>query len=952
MLLLALLLLTLGGAALAQQAPATPPPATPKPGARPRAQRPTEEVPIGAGLRIARARTTEVDTTQQRADSLAAAAKAKQTDSLRAQSSIASRMKFRADDSITLRLDTAQTMRLYGKAKLDHDNRKVDAARIAIQIDSGLVRAQGVADSTGTKFTGEPIFYEGSQKFDTRSIAYNFKTRKGTIEYTRTKQGESYVIASRSKRVPDGSFFNADNKFTTCSDEEPHFYLRANRIKFLPNNKVVTGPFYMAMADIPLPLVLPFGFFPASNKRSSGLIFPAFGEDANRGFNLRNGGYYFVINDHWDARITGDIYARGSFRVQTVLNYNTQYKYRGTFSYDYASNRFGDRDDPDFNQTNAWFITWQHQQTIDPNTRFTANVNAGASTFLRTATFSLNNIVTNQLQSSISLTKQFPRAGWTLSLAANHSQNTQNRQVSLSAPNLNIAKNERIFPFRFGEPRAVPRWYETIGINYGAQIVGRVTVSERNFGTPAMADSFYYGMQHTAGMNTNFTLLRYLTVTPAISYTEWWYPRRSEPSFVNLSPLDRSSFGLDTTVTQFGPEGRAISGIVFTDRPGFSSARAARFSLGLNTRVYGQMQFRGRSRAALRHVLIPSVGYSYVPDYGDPRLGFYRDLPTNVERTQRQRYSIFTGPAFVFGGPGQGLTSAMTFSLNNTLELKYLSKEEREKNEGAKLKFTYLKLLDDLNISASYNFAADSFRLSTIPITARTSAFNNLLNVQANATLEPYAFTPQGRRINELQITRNGQLGTITSANVSVGLNLRPAGSDKKTAEKAKRVARREQGEAEPPAGSTLAAETDAEADSVDLTPLERFRRLYVDLDIPWSFNINYNWIYTNQPGVGASFGPRVTQTLNFSANVELTKKWRISAMSGYDFQNRGFSFTTFMISRDLHCWELRFSGSPFGAFRSYFLEIQVKASMLQDLRLQKRRDWQDTVLGPVNVIR
>ncbi len=906
----------------------------------------------GAGLRVAKAHEVVVDSAKFKADSLARLARARQVDSLRTQSSIANRMKFRANDSISLDLDTLQVMRLYGQGKLDHEGRKLDAERIAVMIDSGLVRARGVPDSTGENFKGEPVFNEGGQKFDTHAIAYNFKTRKGTINYTRTQQGESYVIAAKSKRMPDGAFFNYSNKFTTCSDDHPHFYLRANRIKFLPNNRVVTGPFYIAMADIPLPFLIPFGFFPASSKRSSGVIFPAFGEDPNRGFNLRNGGYYFVINDHWDATVTGDIYARGSYRVQTLVNYSKRYRYDGGFSYQYASNQFGQEGDPDYREESNWFLSWRHNQTLTPNTRFNADVNAGASNFLRQNTFQLASVVTNQLQSSIAVQTSLPRAGWNFAISANHSQNTQSRQVTLSAPNIQITKADRVYPFRWRELTGTPRWYENIALTYNAAIRSTVTVSERNFGTPAMWDSLRYGMQHNAQLNTNFSVLRFFTVTPAVNYTEWWYPSSREATTTDLRGgafRGPTSFGADTLLTESDAFG-GITGMVFTYRPGFTTARQFNVSLNVNTRIYGLKQFSGLRRMALRHIMIPSFGFSYQPDFGSGRWGFYQPRFINREETQVQRFSRFDGQRFVFGGPGQGLQSSLNFRLQNMVELKYLSKKNAEDKDDSKPTFTYLRLLDDLSLGASYNLAADSFRLSTIPITARTSIFKNMIAIQANAVIDPYAYVPTARggarRINVYEFARSRSLGTLTSADVSIGLNLSPRGSSEAQAKKAKTLAKRTEAGGETEAAGL--SETDpADADEDELTPLERFRRLYVDFDLKWNLTVSYTWQQSSVPGQPV----QTIQSLNFSGGVELTRKWRIQLNSGYDFLRREISFTTFSVMRDLHCWELSFSGSPFGQFRSYFLEIRVKASMLQDLRVQKRRDWQDIQLAPVNLI-
>ena len=893
------------------------------------------------GLRVAKAREiSAADSLKAKEDSLARVARKTSLDSLARQSSLSAPMKYKAQDSLVLDLEGAQLMRLYGRSKLDQENRKLDAERISVNIDSSIIRAEGVPDSTGENFTGEPIMNEGGQKFEVHRMAYNFKSKKGVLNYTRTQQGESYVIASRSKRVPDGSFYNEDNKFTTCSNPNPHFHLHANRIKFLPNNRVVTGPFYMAFADIPIPLIVPFGFFPSSAKRSSGVIFPAFGEDANRGFNLRNGGYYFVLSDHWDASIVGDIYARGSYRAAALFNYNKRYAYQGTFNYQYANNRFGTEGDPDFNQTFNWFINWSHQQKLSPTAVLSASVNAGASGFLRQNSFQISSVLTNTLNSSIAFSKTFPRSGWSLAVTANMNQDISNKIVGLSAPNINLSKTNRIYPFRWKELTGTPTWYENIGISYNASFTNSVSVAERNFGKKAMFDSLRYGLVQTSSMNTNLTVLRFLTLTPSLNYTEWWYGKTTDygrfSTYFDPNNLINPKEVGDTIVVRDPFSG--LESVILKRRVnGFQSARDFNLSLNLSTRLYGLKQFSGPKRMALRHVLIPSASYTYRPDFSNLSWGYYRHFRVDPENTRSQRFSRFVDN--VSGGPGAGLQSSVNFRLQNTLELKYLSRKEREKIDDSKPQFTYLKLLDDLSLGASYNFAADSFRLSQIPITARTSIFKNKINIQGTANLDPYAFNAAGNRTREYEYNVSGKLGTITSASLAIGLNLAPGNTDAEQAKKAKALADGEAGQ-----GARVKSAAGAAEAPDELTALERFRRLYVDFDVPWTLGVNYNWSYSYNRAAGRS----VVQTLSLNASVNLTQYWRIQMFSGYDFQAKGVSITSFSIMRDLHCWELSFTATPFGTFRSYFLQVYVKAQMLQDLKLQKRRDWQDFILGPV----
>lgn len=893
---------------------------------------------------IAKQQEARVDSFAMRRDSLMRISDSLYVDSMRRSSEFKAPVGYAADDSITLFVPDKK-MNMYGKGKIKYERTEVEAERINVDYNTSILDAEGIPDTSdheGLKQIGAPVFKDGDDKYETERIRYNFKTKKGKITYTRSKQGEQVMLVNETRRNPDDSFFGKDGRFTTCLHDPPHFYIQAKKMKVIPRDKVVTGPVYLVIEDSPTPLFLPFGFFPSVPGRHSGVIIPTFQEDFNRGFSLRNGGYYFAPTDNIDVTIRGDVYVRGSYRLDIQSRYDKKYRYQGNLQYQQAWNRQGLPGDPGTTtQPISYSIIWNHNQTINPTTKFTAQVNVQFSDFNRLNSFQAQQFLATQFRSAISLQKQFlPRREWNMTMTIDHSQNTATRVMNMTLPNINLSR-PRIFPFRRLVAVGQERWYEKIGITYSANLRNQVQISERNFFRQPMFDSLRTGIIHNASVSTQFNVLKFFSLSPSVNYNEYWYLRTIDPLFVQQNYNGSSLIttlepGRQDVQSVISSPGTGFQSLVFARRVnGFARAYDFNFSASLSTRIYGVFQTSSPRRRAFRHTITPALNYTLRPDFSDPQWGFYKQVPVDTTGNRVTRISRFSDLGFgggVVGGPAAGRSQTLSFTWYNLFEMKWLEKQDSAAiAKREKPKFKYMTLLDNLGTTISYNLAADSFRLSQIPLTVRTQLFDNRLNVQAGANFDPYVVLvdPNGvanpRRIDRY-VFSDYRLGRLTTANVVVSWVLRSPKA--KTAQPSPAVAN----------NANLRNELDE---------VQKYRDLYYDFNIPWSLTINYNWAYNSSinGNIRADQRPFIdntTQALNLNFELQLTTNWRISGGSGWDFLNRRVTFTQFAVIRTIHCWELTFNAIPFGLRQSYQLQIGVRGSVLQDLKFQRRRDWQD----------
>ncbi len=786
-----------------------------------------------------------------------------------------SKVDYAAEDSLIFDAEQ-QIVYLYGKATVNYENMTLKADFIQVNLSEKTLYSTYLSDSSGSK-SGIPDFAQNDDHFTADEIRYNFESKKGKIKGVYTQQGEGYVYGETVKKLDDFEYIHYGT-YTTCDLKEPHFAIAANKLKIINNNKIITGPAYLTIAGVPTPLAIPFGYFPNRKGRSSGIIFPAYGESGELGFFLKSGGYYFGLSDYLDLALTGDIYSKGSYGMQSYFRYANRYKYNGNLSLSYSKIRTGEPETPSFNFTKDFFVRWQHAQDpkARPNTIFSSNVNAGSSSYFRNNISSPNNFLTNTFQSSIAYSKTFPGKPYSLSSSINHSQNTQTRDINVTFPNINFSVN-RLYPFKKKIAVGSDKWYERIGISYQSNFQNSIQTKDTLLFKDGFGKRFRNGLQHSIPVSTSLKVLKFFTLTPSFSYSEKWY--------------------LQTIRKNYVPD----EGIILTDTVnGFKAAREFNASASLNTRIYGMFQFRNRKIAAIRHVMSPSLTFSFRPDFSDPFWNYYRQVQSNAEG-QTTNYSIFEQA--IFGGPGAGRQEIIGFNLDNNLEMKV--RKITDTTEVLKK----IKVFESLSISGSYNLAADSLQLSPVTLNARTTLFDRL-NLNFGSTLDPYITDSLNRRLDQFELSAHNRLARLTSASVSAGFNLTHS----------------------PKVKPSDKIQED-EKEYINKHPVE-----YVDLTVPFSLNVNYSLFYS-RPGLQKA---TITQTINFNGDISLTPKWKIIFSSGYDVQQKQWAYTSLSFYRDLHCWEMRLNWVPLGGFTYWNFQINVKASVLQDLKLTKKNDYYD----------
>lgn len=797
-----------------------------------------------------------------------------------------SKIKYTAKDSIRFDIE-AKKVYLFGEAEVTYEDINLKAASILIDWNDQTVTAEEGKDSLG-KIIGKPEFTQGGQTFNAANMKYNFETKKGKINSISTTEGEGFIRGETIKKDEHSNFYIKNGYYTTCNADTPHFYIGAGKLEVIKNDKIVTGPAFLVVEGVTTPLFLPFGFFPRKSGRSSGILIPAYGESDNLGFNLRNGGYYFGINDNIDLALRGDIYTKGSWAANATTNYVKKYRYNGNLRLSYSHTLTGDRDDPNaLPASKDFLINWAHAKDpkSNPVNRFSASVTAGSSSFYKNyITYNPINQLTNTFQSSISYSRIFPNRPYNLSISANHNQQVQNKTIAITLPTVVFSRN-RANPFKSKNRIGPERWYEKIGITYNAQASNQIQTYDSLLFKKETLKNMRNGMLQNSNLSTSLKLLKYVTVSPSINYNEYWYLQTIRKSWLS-----------DTRTTK-------------TDTiNGFRSARDFGFSTSMNTRLYGMLQFRNPVLKAIRHVMTPNIGYSWRPDFSESKYGFYDEVLTATGKTEK--YSYFQNG--IYGRPGGGKSSIVNFSMDNNLEMKV-----RDRNDTA-TGTKKIKIFESLSLSSSYNLAADSMKLANISINGRTTLIDQL-SVNFGGVVNPYAADSIGKPKNKYEWDENKRIGRLTNANFSLSYNFNSE-TGKKTP---------------PPSLNT------ANVDPDQLAMIQARPEEYVDFTIPWSFNVNYNLTYNKLYNKTLN-DKEITQSLNFSGDISLTSKWKIAYSSGYDFQNKEFTYTNLTILRDLHCWEMRLYWIPFGSYQSYNFQINVKSSVLQDLKLVRRRDWND----------
>ncbi|WP_244828200.1 putative LPS assembly protein LptD [Carboxylicivirga sediminis] len=847
---------------------------------------------------------------------------------------IDSEVNYKATDSIDFDLRTQKTY-LYGNAEVSYQDILLKAHTIVLDMDSSTAFAYGTKDTLGNEI-GLPVFTDPSGEYTMRRMRYNFKTEKAIIEHIVTEQGEGFVVGNKAKKIEDNSYCMKHAKYTTCDcHDHPHFYLNLTKAKVIPGKKTITGPAYLVVEDVKLPIVVPFAMIPTTSSYSSGFLFPSYRDEQIRGFGLTDGGYYWAANDYFDFMVKGDIFTNGSWAIRTGSNYKLRYKYSGRFNFQYINNIYSEKDLPDYRVTKDMAITWSHRQDAkaNPYQTFSASVNYSTSSFDQNNVNNLynpanNDISTNTKRSSISYSKRW--AGKPFNFSANllHSQNSRDTTIDLTIPDLTFTVN-RFYPFKKkNKVGTKENMFEKINLSYTGNMKNYVHAkeSELGFSGDDFANQWKNGVKHSIPVAMNLKFLKHFTVTPSFNYTERWY-------------LNKIEKGYDEETNK----------IVNTDTiTGFNRVYDYSFSAGTSTKIYTFFRpwrkLFGDKVDAIRHVATPSVSMSYRPDFGDSKYGYYdwfEYYDEDRDEIVRHDYSYYDGA--LYGVPGRGKSGSMSLSLGNTLEMKV-------KSEKDTTGFKKLKILESLNFSTSYNFLADSLKWQPINMTGRTKLFGT--NVNFGARFDPYAIdttsTGQPIRVNQSVWAQQGKLLRLESANLSFGLNF---GSDtfKKKDKKS----------------GTDPNSTDEDPNALPPDPLnnQEFDPQaafqggnatfvkgddgYAKFEIPWNISLNYSFRLSrgqfNKSKMDYDF--KVTSDVNLNGNVSLTPKWRINFASGYSFDRKEIAHTNVGISRDLHCWSMNFNLVPVGRYKSYFFTIRVNSSMLQDLKYEKRNHPRDNGL-------
>ncbi len=800
---------------------------------------------------------------------------------------------YSAQDSIVLDLDE-QKAYLYNKSAVQYQETDLKSYYIEIDMNQEEAFSKGRIDSSG-KEVEKPQFKDGSDEFEARTLRYNFKTKKGIITDVTTEQAGGYLHGSKTKRLEDGNVCLTNGKYTTCNLEHPHFYVDLTRAKVIPNDKIVTGPAYLVIEDVPVPLFLPFGFFPNKKGNKSGILIPEYGEEETRGFFLKNGGYYFAISDKMDASLIGEIYTKGSWGASLLSNYKKRYKYTGNFMVSYSDIIVSEKGMPDYQNQKAYSLRWTHSEDIKahPFHSFSANVNIASQSFNRYNTVSYQNRLRSEMQSSVSYRQQFPNSPFNLSINALHSQNFTDSTISLTIPNLYFSMS-RIYLFK---PKVSKnRFYEKIGLSLNSNMENVLTAKEAKFFSDNTLHQMRNGIKHSVPISANWRILKYFNMGPSLTYTERWYFSTIEKSWqpMQINGNDTVDAYLKTdTVQKFARAGDYIINIPFTTQLyGFYLPRHA------------DSRFKG-----IRHIVTPTVGFSWRPDYSKTK--YYKTVQIDTSG-KKSTYSIFQNG--IFGSPPSGKYGMVNFSLNNNLEMKVKSK-----NDTAN-KINKISLLEQLSFNTSYNTALDSLKWQPLQIQARTTLFK-ILNLYGNATYGFYAYDSLGRNINQFEYNKSKKIGNLTSASLSVSAGLNSDGFVKNK--------------------TNQATETAKQAATAAGLP-ENYLDYYVDFKIPWTLQLSYNLNYTRTTfnTTKQKYEYNTIKGLTFYGDLSITSKWKVSFSSGYDFQSKKFTYTNINIYRDLHCWEMRFSWIPFGPYRSYNFQINVKASVLQDLKLIRKRSY------------
>ncbi len=840
------------------------------------------------------------------------------------QNQIDAEIKYSAQDSIEfLRNGTGF---LHGKGEVNYKKIKLKSDFIRVKMDSSLVYAHGRIDSLGI-LVGKPVFNEANSEYISKELNYNLKTKKGYIREAVSQQGEGYIISNRTKKTSADILCIAGGKYTTCDDHEnPDFYLSLSRGKVKPGGYIVAGPAHLVVCDVPLPLFIPFGFFPFTDKYSSGVLVPSYVDELTRGLGLTNGGYYFAFNDYADMEIRGDIYTKGTWALTSNTSYIKRYKYRGNLSISYREDVTGEKDMADYSKANNMSMRWSHSQDqkANPFFNFSSSVNFSSSGYNRSNINSyykpdLNSA--NTTGSSVSFTQRFPESPFSISGSMLLNQRTKDSTISLTLPNISISIS-RIYPLKRKNAVGKERWYEKISMSYSGTIANSIDTKENKLFSSSLTHDWRNGMKHSIPISATFNILKYINISPSVNYNERWYLQSINQKWDNANQK------------------------VITDTiDGFNRVYDFNMGVSASTKLYGfYIPLRalfGDKIDRVRHVLTPTIGYSFMPDFGDSMWGYYGtyNKTTTLDPTPRVvQYSHYDGS--LYGTPGIGRSGSINFSLSNNLEMKI----RNDNDTTGENKFKTVSLIDNFSVSGGYNMAADSMQWSQFSTSLRLK-FGKSHSLSLNGAFEPYLYglTTNGNpvRVNKLR-WNNGQFPRFLGTGTSYSYTL----SDETFKKKNKKKNIKNNSDNIDP-NSSLESK-DSTSDPTKKVEhgqdiVEKSEDGYQKLTIPWSISISYSVRYGNTSVFDKTkmeYEMDFTHNLSLSGNLDLTPNWNITASTSYDFKVNQFTYTNINVVRKLHCWTMSASIVPFGIYKSYNFKIGVNASMLSDLKWDKQSSY------------
>lgn len=816
------------------------------------------------------------------------------------KSSVTESIEYEAEDSIILNLQEKKAY-LYGNAKIFYQDIKLNAAYIEIDFDKKDLFAKGIVNDTTKKYVGRPAFEDDGKIYEADTMRYNFESKKGISYGVLTTEKDGFIHGERVLRDSQENIYVKNARFTTCDLPEPHFYIKADKIKVIPKKQIVTGPANLVIADINTPLFVPFGFFPIPEQRKHGLIFPTFGESQERGFNLRGLGYYIPVNQYFDVQLTSDIYFRGSFGATLSSRYNRRYRYSGNLQLSFNRNEFGEPESSSYRVSNDYKINWTYRRDTKskPGTNFSANVNFVTSSFLKNNTTDYQDIISTNSTSSVAYSRSFFKRKLNLSMNSNMSQNLTTGLLTTTLPQL-TASVSRQLPFKNLklENKTARSFLNNLGFSYQGTFKNQLTTIDTvliagvgeffgrtpTINTPSLSNDFKNGATHSIPISTSFKALTWFTVSPSFNYNEFWYFKTTEKRWDSNN---------DTLLN-------------FENVGGFSRASTYSASIGLSTILYGQKQFVKGKLRAIRHVVRPNIGANFSPDFSQGKENGYRSY---IDSSFESRtYSIYENS--IIGRPSQRAIGSLSFGLGNNLEIKVKSPKDTT-NGGIKK----VKIIESLNIGSSYNFLADSFNLARISFSGNTTILNKI-RMNFGAVFDPYGYTTDSAgivayRSSEFAVNQMDKLGNFISSNITISTNLNPDALKRKTSE-------------------TVREE--------ELEFINNNIQNYIDFDLLWSLNLNYSLRAVTTPLIENS----IDQIVTINGDINLTPNWKIGMNTGYNISEKEITVTSINLDRDLHCWQMTFQWYPIGTRQMFNFGINVKSSTLKDLKLNRRRSWFD----------